>query len=245
MTMTKLIFFLIFILVTCQKDSVNLPSTNRENFIGHYCGEYYSEGSRFPIERDIIKSAIDSSVIFIVDFSYHDSVEAKISGNKITIPQRSKHNADYDIMVEGTGTLDLTDFHLQIIYTSKLIRIDKPDLIISGTENLYNTNKLAYSGTYTGDSATVVFSSNNNNLYASIKFQPGWVPYGWENILIQDKKCYLGLSADSIKDIASGENYKLLGSALKLGDSLRFSINAYYHGISPLYIYNFIVSKSE
>jgi hypothetical protein len=243
--MKRLIFFLVIILVACDKDNVNVPNTNRDNFIGHYCGEFISGGSRSPIQKDIFKSPLDSNKIFIVDLSNHDSIEAIISGNTITIPQMKRHFEDYDIFVEGKGTLDLTDFHLQIIYNGKIIMTDKPEISYSSTENLYQTNKLSYIGTYTGDSATVVFSSINNNLYASITFQPSWVPYGWENILIQDQECYLDISTDSTKDIASSENYKLLGSARKLGDSLRFSIRAYYHGISPLYFYDFIVTKLE
>jgi hypothetical protein len=243
--MKKLAIFLPLILASCSKDSDNLSIINRDLFIGHYCGEVISGGSWYVTQKNIHKSPTDSNKIFIVDSYPYDSVEATVNGLTISIPQRTVHSENYEIVASGKGILDTTDFHLQIIYSGKYILSDQSNYPFTSTVNLFQSYKLTYHGTYTGDSATVVFSTVEDTMHASITFQPGWVPYGWNNIKVSDSECSLSVSADSINDIASGESYKLMGSAQKFGDSLKFSIRAYYHGISPLYFYDFIVSKTN
>jgi len=236
--MKNLVLLLVIFLLSCHKENINITNNDRDKYIGHYCGEIISGGSWGLYNIEIVKSSKDSNKILI------DSIEAIVDGNNILIPEVRHHVDDYDLVIEGNGVLDTTWYHLLINITMKMIRINQPEMIVTQLINLYKPDIFSYEGTYTGDSATVILSSINGQLYAKITFQPGWEPYGWENILVQDKDCYLGISSDSINDILSGENYKLLGSGLKLGDHLKFNLQAYYHGISPLYLYNFTVTKN-
>lgn len=237
--MKNIVLLLVLCLLSCNKENIDITNKDRSKFLGYFCGELITDGNSTIYNTEIKKSSTDSNKILI------DSIEAIVEGNTITIPEVTSHVDNYDLIIEGYGVLDTTNYHLQINITIKVRRIDQPEMIVTQVLNLYKPNVLTYEGTYTGDSATVVISSVNDQLYAAITFETDMEPYGWENILIQDEGCYLKINTDSINEIASGEYYKLQGSGLKLGDHLRFHLQTYYHCISPLNIYDFNVIKNQ
>jgi hypothetical protein len=252
--MKKLTILLLILLAGCKKESgyINLNVT-RDDFIGNYCGVYTREGYEGSDYNTTIRMKEPFiNKIIIENFLGAGDIEAIIHGNTFYIPETTfyHHYASskygsyyYNEVLSGTGVLDISKYFLQINYTVRDIRENLPDQIDKGGIALYKSSKLSYLGNYSGDSASVIISSMHDSLFATITFQEWWKPYGWKNIKVQENDCEIYFSTDSINDISSGETYRLSGSGQKRGNQLRFSMRAYYHGISPLYFYDFTVTK--
>jgi hypothetical protein len=228
------------VLSGCQKE--NNKTIN--DFIGTYCGVCTEEDASSSYADDIIKSDAYRDRIIIRCFpNYCEPVEAIIDNYDLIIPEQKFEGifSDYCI-ISGNGTLDVKNYYLKINYTRINFYHNDTD-INHGIMEVYNSSKYSYSGTYKGDSVVVLISPIDDSLLVSIYFPKYWIPNGWENIKASESSCSISISVDSIKDISSGEMYTLLGNSQKRGNCLFFLINAYYHGISPLYIYRFTVIK--
>jgi hypothetical protein len=250
-------FLLCFIVITgCQKENHDkINDITVQDFLGDYCGDLTSPGSWQPFNTSILKSDHSGNKIIFQHFPGKDSIEAFIIGNQIIIPVQKfqmpgynavlGHSEYFDATISGNGSLDVTIYFMRINYKLRVMSdgalVESKDILLE----MYNASKYSYMGTFIGDSATVTIESVNDSLVASITFKEDWIPFGWQKINIADCGCSLCVSSDSINDIATGEYYKLSGSGRKRGNRLDFSLSAYYHGISPLYFYNFSVVKTE
>lgn len=121
----------------------------------------------------IRKSETDNNKIIIENFVGTGDIEAIIYGNTIYIPEKtyrhlyyfSSHGPYYyDEVMSGDGVLDISNYFLQINYTTKVMRENVPDNISKGGIAIYNYSKFSYVGIFTGDSATVIISSINDSL---------------------------------------------------------------------------------
>jgi hypothetical protein len=252
--MKKISFFLLIIIISCQKETDNI-NIARDKIVGDYCGEITESGGRSPFNTTVRKSETSSDKIIFDDFVGGDNVEAIIKGCNLVIPEKTYRNEEmtsagpsgelyyYDLTVSGNGTLDTCKHFIRINLTLKETYKGQ-ERVSQSTIEMFNSSKYSYTGTFTEDSTTVIISRYNDSLLVSIAFQEDWIPYGWDSIKASESYCYISISVDSIKDISSGEMYRVVGSAHKLGNGLKFSLFAYYHGISPLYIYDFTVIKA-
>jgi hypothetical protein len=246
--MKRICLFLLILFAGCQKE--NDPNITRDDYCGDYCG-ITSSGN---ISISIKKSDSDNNKVIIENLIGEKEIEAIVDGFKITIPEQTFHEADprpdyssdyYDLIFSGDGTMDANKSFLLINLTVKQVMEDTPDYTVIMTIELYNNSKYSFTGTYTGDSTTVIVSSVSDKPVLSIRFPEKWLPAGWENISVYDDVCSYVISTDSAYDISSGERYKLSGSVRKLGKNLHFSFTAYYQGYSPIFFYKFTVSKEE
>ena len=256
--MKKFSLFLLILILGCQKEDNNINST-RNDFVGYYCGEITTSGQWGSFNTEVFKSETDSNKIIFDFFSGSglDSVEAIVNGYNLTIPEQTYRKSAttsagpwgevyyYDVTIFGNGTLDIDrhfmhiDLRIRETYDNGALR-EVPWVI-----EMYNSSNSSYIGTYTGDNTTVTISQYGDSLLLSITFWEDFIPGGWENIVASDNPCSISFSKDSIADIATGDMYSIMGGGHKMGDSLRFTFNAYYHGSSPLYIYDFTVGKTE
>lgn len=253
--MKRISLYILIILLGCQKENSEI-NVNRDKFIGNYCGEIIGNGWS-PFNTTIRKSETDSNMIVFDYFVGGDSVEAFVDGYNIIIPEKTYRKSGhtsagpwgqtyyYDLTVSGNGVLDISNYLLQINLTLKETYEDGDNNITESVIKMYNSSKYSYIGTFTGDSTTVIITPYNDNLLVSITFPEYWIPNGWDSIKASESQCSISFSVDSIKDISSGEIYKLRGGGHKLGDSLCFTIFAYYHCLSPLYIYDLTVTKDH
>ncbi|MGD2033682.1 MAG: hypothetical protein PVF73_01400 [Bacteroidales bacterium] len=253
--MKKFGLILLIVIASCQKED-EIISKTRDDFSGVYCGELIStRGSWRPVHVVVSKSDTDSAAIIFEDFFNGRDVEAIVDGYHLHIPEQafrfSNHNGPfggtfyYTLYLSGNGSLDIDTHYMQIHFICKEISEDTQEKISLSKAELYDPDYYSCTGTYTGDSVTVVVTSVNDSLFTSITFQCDDIPKGWKNIKTRDETCYLNFLADSINDIASGEVYRLSGSGLKVGNRIEFSIRAYYHGVSPLLFYDFSVTKTD
>lgn len=246
---------MLIITISCQKKGDDLNNT-RDEFIGNYCGEITGAGLS-PFNTTVWKSETDNNKIIFDNFVGGDTVEAIVEGYNLIIPKRTYRKEGhtsagpwgkvyyYDLTVSGNGVLNTSKYFLRINLTLKESYENGDDRVSQSIIEMYNPTKYSYIGTFTGDSTSVIISPYNDSLLVSVAFPVGWIPCGWDNIKASESDCNISFSVDSIKDISSGEVYRIGGGAQKLGDSLRFSLFAYYHSISPLYIYNFTVTKEH
>lgn len=254
--MKRISFCLLILIASCQKESIEI-NTTRNEFIGYYCGQQRFLGSWIPFNTTVRKSEKDSNMIVFDHFVGSDTVEVIVNGYNLIIPENTYRIAEhtsagpwgqtyyYDLTVSGNGTLYSSDNFLQLALTLKKNYEDGKEKVTYSVLDLYNSSRFSYIGTFSGDSTTVNIAQNDDSLLLSISFQEDLLPKGWANIKASEHLCTIGFFADSIHDISSDEIYELSGSAQKLGNSLKFTLFAYYHGISPLYIYDFTVTKNE
>jgi hypothetical protein len=253
--MKRIIFFLFIVFISCQKEGNNILT--RDEFIGNYCGEIISNNDWSSVNLIIGKSDTVSNQIIIKQLIEND-VYAIVDGYNLTIPEQTYRLAEvsspvqrsnsyfYNFVVSGNGFLDRSNYLLRInLNVSKFYDIENYNKVNQAVIKAYNSSKYSYLGTFSNDSSTVIISSSNDSLLLSIAFSKDCSPCGWDNIKASDNGCHISFQVDSIEDISSGEFYRLRGGALKVGDSLEFSLFAYYHGKSPIYIYDFTVVKEH
>ncbi len=252
--MKKIIFCLTIILISCHKES-DKTSATRDDFIGDFCGDITGVGSWSPFNTTVRKSETNNNKIIFDHFVGADTVEAIVEGYNLVIPEKTYRKEEstsagpwgepyyYNLTVSGNGTLNNNKHFMQINLTLKETYNTGKEIISQSVIKMFNSSKYSYIGTFTGDSTTVIISQYNDSLLLSISFQNGGMPYGWNALKASESSCNISFSVDSIYEISSGEMYRLRGGAIKYGDSLKFSFFAYYHGISPLNIYEFTVTK--
>jgi hypothetical protein len=256
LTMKRIMFFFLIITISCQKEGSDL-NNSRDEFVGNYCGEISGAGFWSIFNTTVLKSETDSNKIFFDYFAGVDTVEAIVEGYSLIIPERTCRKYEqtsagpwgktiyYDLTISGNGELNKSKYLLRINLFSKSSYENGDNREGHSIIEMYNSTKYSYIGTFTGDSTKVIISPYNDSLLLSVAYPVGWIPSGWDNIRASENDCEITFSGDSIKDILSGEVYRIGGGAQKLGDSLKFSLFAYYHGTSPIYIYNFTVTKEH
>ena len=240
--MKKFFYILVFVLAGCHHYEYDDVFFNfRDRFIGKWCGVKIIDGNSYPFDTRISKSTDDSMKVIISNFLYGRPIEAIVSRNKLIIPKVIYMEEGTPIEIWGDGTFDQMSSHLQIDFSLKIL----PDIAYTGRIDLYPPSATSYTGTYTDDTVTMVISPIGDLINIDLIFPEYWVPSGFIGITTKNESCCLNLTSDSIIDIGSGEYYELMGSACKTEDTLNIYLNAYYHGISPLYIYHLLLVKQN
>ena len=254
--MKKFSLFLIILMLGCQKEDNNINPT-RNDFVGYYCGEYRSTNSWGDIFTDVFKSETDSNKIIFERIVGGDSLEAIVYGYNLLIPEQTHRGwgttsvgwwgEDYyfDVTIYGEGTLDKNNYLIQGNIHIKETYDNGTEYNEESVFKMYDCYKYSYTGTFTGDSTTVVISQHGDSLLLSITFWKDQIPKGWKNAIATDDHCLITFSMDSIADISSGKIYQLYGYGHKMGDSLRFFLYADYNNNSEIYSCNFRVGKTE
>ncbi len=253
--MRRLVIIILLLCIGCHKD-IDDPGRYINDFIGHYCGTISQVGSWASYSTPVWRSETNSNKVAMEYFMGLDTAWFTVNGYHLSLDNQSYRETlstsagpwgqvyHIDWNVSASGDLNPYDHSLHIEAIKQgYIEEWGEDVEEHYSIDIINSEKYSYTGTYSDDTVTVIITPYNDSLQLSVIFPDEWTPTGWENIKASETPCSIHVDEDSIADRLTGEFYRIRGGGQKLGDSLRFTIFAYFHDYSPLYICEFTVHK--